>query len=67
MAGHGESRKCTIFLGKPEEKALLRASKRRWGNNIRKTGIEGWIGFAWLRTRGSLLAFMNTLMNLWVQ
>jgi hypothetical protein len=64
----GEAR---ILVGEPEGKRPLGRPRRRWEDNIRMDLREiGWGGMDWIdltQDRDQWRAFVNTVMNLWVQ
>jgi hypothetical protein len=59
-----------VLFGRPEVKRPLKRSRRRWEDNIKidlkETRIDGanWIRLA--QDRIQWLAFVNTVVNLWV-
>jgi hypothetical protein len=60
-----------VLVGRPESKRPLRRPRRRWDDNIkmdlRELGIDeaNWIRLAQDRVQSR--AFVNMVMNLWVQ
>jgi hypothetical protein len=59
-----------ILLENPEGKRPFGTSRRKWKGNIRMDLREiGWEGVDWIhlaQDRDQCLAFVNTVMNLWV-